>query len=143
MGCSSFRGSPTTTTAAKPFSRAQREFADLVDSRPGIVLSSIDPVYLNALLPHQLIAAPLDGDHNYRFSKIWHYDRPEALALVERSLRHALPIYALFVSNEEMTTHESRLPTPPGYQWTVLKNSPAQAAILQLVSVVSEKRSSL
>jgi len=49
-------------------------------------LSNIDPVYLNALLPDGFVAAPLDGDHNYRFSKIWHYDRPEALALVEQGL---------------------------------------------------------
>jgi hypothetical protein len=102
---------------------AQKQFAELVGSRPGIVLSNIDPVYLQALLPDGFVAAPLDGDHNYRFSKIWHYDRPEALALVEQGLDRGLPIYALFISINEMTSQQARLPALPGYEWTILNNS--------------------
>lgn len=118
---------------------AQKKFAELVDNHPGIVLSNIDPVYLNALLSDQSVAAPLDGDHNYAFSKVWHYNRPEALALIEKGLDRALPIYALFTSTKEMTNQQSRLPTPLGYQWTVF-NSGAEAAILQLAPVIPEKR---
>jgi hypothetical protein len=90
-------------------------------------------------LSDQSVAAPLDGDHNYAFSKIWHYDRPQALALIEKGLDRALPIYALFTSTKEMTNQQSRLPTPLGYQWTVF-NSGAEAAILQLAPVIPEKR---
>ena len=111
---------------------AQKEFAELVDGRPGILLSSIDPVYLNALLPDGFIAAPADGNHHYRFGKIWHYDQAEALALVERGLHQELPIYALFVSTEEIERQQSRLPAQRGYQWTVLKNSGGEATVLQL-----------
>ena len=111
---------------------AQKNFAEFVGNRPGIVLSSIDPVYLNVLLPDRFVAAPLDGDHNYRFSEIWHYDRPEALALVKQGLDRGLPIYALFTSNKEMTTQQSRLPALPGYEWTILNNSGGEAVVLQL-----------
>jgi len=111
---------------------AQKDFAELVGSHPGIVLSSIDPVYLNALLPDGCVAAPLDGDHNYHFSKIWHYDRPEALALVEQGLGRGLPIYALFVPIKEKTTQQSRLPALPGYKWTISNNSSGNALVLQL-----------
>jgi hypothetical protein len=78
------------------------------------------------------VAAPLDGDHNYRFSKIWHYDRPEALALVEEGLGRALPIYALFVPINEMTSQLSRLTALPGYESTILNNSSGNALVLQL-----------
>jgi hypothetical protein len=121
---------------------AQKEFAELVDNHPGIVLSKIDPVYLNALLPDQFAAAPLDGDHNYCFSEIWHYKRPEALALVGKGLNRALPIYALFTSSKEMTTQQSRLPTPEGYHWAALKNSTPETAVLQLAPMSPENRSS-
>jgi len=90
---------------------------------PGIVLSDIDPVYLNALLPRSFVAAPIDGKHNYRYSYTWRYDRPEALALVKRALQQSLPVYALFVSRDEATTKESRLPAVPGYEWCILNDS--------------------
>lgn len=120
---------------------AQKDFAELIGNRPGIVISDIDPVYLNALLSDRFVAAPIDGDHNYQFSHSWHYDRPEALALVKKGLDRALPIYALFTSTGEMTKQQSRLPTPPGYHWTVF-NSNAESTILQLAAVIPEERSS-
>src|SRR5262249_26841904 len=40
--------------------------------------------------------------------------RPEAVALVERGLHQALPVYAVFVSTEEMTNQQSRLPHSAG-----------------------------
>src|SRR6266571_4319913 len=52
---------------------AQRNFARRLRHQSGIVLSDIDPVYLNALLPHSFVAAPIDGDHNYQYSYIWRY----------------------------------------------------------------------
>src|SRR6266496_69356 len=66
-----------------PHFAAQRHFAKLLKRQPGIVLSDIDPVYLNALLPRSFIAAPIDGNHRYKWSYTWRYDRPEALALVK------------------------------------------------------------
>jgi len=106
-----------------PHFAAQRHFAKLLKRQPGIVLSDIDPIYLNALLPRSFVAAPIDGNHNYRYSYTWRYDRPEALALVKRGLEQSLPVYALFVSQHEVTTEQSRLPAVPGYEWCVLNNS--------------------
>ena len=68
----------------------------------------------------------------FGFSKIWHYDRAEALALVEQGLGRGLPIYALFVPIKEKTTQQSRLPAFPGYKWTISNNSSGNALVLQL-----------
>src|SRR5437899_4063974 len=45
---------------------AQRYFGRRFQREPGIVLSDIDPVYLNALLPRRFVAAPIDGKHHYQ-----------------------------------------------------------------------------
>ncbi len=116
---------------------AQRDFAKLLSWQPGIVLSDIDPVYLNALLPTSFVAAPIDGEHHYKWSYAWRYDRPQALALVEHGLQHSLPVYALFVSGNDAATKQSRLPSVSGYEWRILNNSHGHAAILKLTSVGS------
>src|SRR6266567_634699 len=116
---------------------AQRRFLEVFGRQPGIVLSGIDPVYINAFFPDWIVAAPLDGNHRYRHSRIWRYDRPEALALVKRGLNQSLPVYALFVSVKEMTAQRSRLPAVPGYQWIVLSDS--NAVVLKLVPSESER----
>jgi hypothetical protein len=118
---------------------AQRDFARRLKRQRAIVLSDIDPVYLNALLPHSCIAAPIDGNHHYKWSYTWRYDRPQALALVEHGLQQSLPIYALFVSHDEMIACESRLPSVFGYKWRVLDNSTGKAAILKLAPLKSEE----
>src|SRR6185503_5945674 len=47
---------------------AQKQFAKLFKDKPGIVLSDIDPAYLNALLPAGFIAAPIDENQTRRWS---------------------------------------------------------------------------
>src|SRR6266508_3390485 len=79
---------------------AQRHFARLLKRQPGIVLSDIDPVFLNALLPHSFVAAPIDGDHHYKWSYTWRYDRPQALALDEHGLEQSPPVYAELLSHD-------------------------------------------
>jgi len=110
---------------------AQEWFIRLYGGQPGIVLSDIDPVYLNALWPEPFVAAPLDGKHRYCYSKIWHYDRAQALQVIERGLAKSLPVYALFVSQKEMNEQQSRLPVVSGYQWNVLATS-RNGALLNL-----------
>ena len=122
---------------------AQNCFAGLVGHQPGIVLSDIDPVYLNALLPDLLVAAPIDGKHDFMWSRIWRYDRSQALALVQHGLQQSLPVYALFVSTKEMMAQQSRLPIISGYQWTILNDSGAKAVVLKLTPAASQERSSL
>jgi hypothetical protein len=116
---------------------AQRHFARLLKRQPGIVLSDIDPVYLNALFPRSFLAAPIDGKHHYKWSYAWRYDRLQALALVERGLQQPLPVYALFISRDDMTTNQSRLPAVPGYEWQIVNNSPKKPTILKLAPVGS------
>jgi hypothetical protein len=118
---------------------AQKHFAKRLSREPGIVLSDIDPVYLNALLPRSFVAAPIDGKHHYKWSYLWRYDRPEALALVERGLEQSLPVYALFVSHDQMITQQSRLPNVPGYEWRILNDSNDKAAILKLTAIGSDQ----
>jgi hypothetical protein len=117
---------------------AQKLFARQLGREPGIVLSDIDPVYLNALLPRSFVAAPIDGKHHYKWSYLWRYDRPQALALVERGLEQSIPVYALFVSQDQMITQQSRLPIVPGYEWRLLNNSNDNAAILKLTAIGSD-----
>ena len=116
---------------------AQRDLARRLRSQLGIVLSDIDPVYLNALLPHSFVAAPIDGEHHYKWSYTWRYERPQALALVKHALERSVPVYALFVSSDESTTKQSRLPAVSGYDWHLLDNSHGKAAILKLVPIGS------
>jgi hypothetical protein len=118
---------------------AQRQFAGLLKSQPGIILSDIDPVYLNALLPRSFVAAPIDENHNYKWSYTWRYERPQALALVERGLQQSLPVYALFISRDEMAIKQSRLPVVPGYEWQILESSHGKAAILKLAPVGADQ----
>ena len=118
---------------------AQRDFARRLRRQSGIVLSDIDPVYLNALLPHSFVAAPIDGDHHYKWSYTWRYDRPQALAFVQHGLEQSLPVYALFASSDEATTKQSRLPVVPGYDWHLLDQLDGKAAILKLAPVPSNE----
>lgn len=118
---------------------AQRHFAEMLKRQSGIVLSDIDPVYLNALLPRSFVAAPIDGEHHYKWSYTWHYDRPQALALVEHGFEQSIPVYALFISRNEMVSKQSRLPVIPGYEWHVVNNSPGKATILKLAPVGSNE----
>jgi hypothetical protein len=111
---------------------AQRYFGTRFEREPGIVLSDIDPVYLNALLPRGFVAAPIDGKHHYKWSYSWRYDQTQALALVQRGLSQALPIYVLFVSKREMEENTSRLPRVDGFDWILVNDSSAEAAILKL-----------
>jgi hypothetical protein len=118
---------------------AQKDFAKRLGRQPGIVLSDIDPVYLNALLPRSFVAAPIDGKHHYKWSYLWRYDRPQALALVERGLEQSLPVYALFVSQDQMTAQQSRLPNVPSYEWRILNDSNEKVAILKLTAIGSDQ----
>ena len=54
---------------------AQKEFTRIFRDAPGIVLSDIDAPYLNALLPKPFVAAPIDGNHYYSYSRLWHYGK--------------------------------------------------------------------
>jgi hypothetical protein len=118
---------------------AQRYLAEMLKGQPGVVLSDIDPVYLNALFPPSIVAAPIDGNHQYKWSYTWRYDRPQALALSEHGLEQSIPVYALFISQTEMVSKQSRLPVVPGYEWHILNNSPGKTTILKLGPVGSEE----
>jgi hypothetical protein len=113
----------------------QRYFGTRFEREPGIVLSDIDPVYLNAILPRGFVAAPIDGKHHYKWSYTWRYDLPQALALVQRGLTQSLPIYALFLSKREMEEKTSRLPRVNGFDWVLVDGSSAEAAILKLTPI--------
>ena len=96
---------------------AQKEFARTFKDEPGIVLSDIDPAYLNALLPKPFVAAPIDGNHNYSYSQLWHYGRAEAVQLVANGLGRATPIYALLLPSKDVDQDIKRLPVIQGYSW--------------------------
>jgi hypothetical protein len=110
---------------------AQKEFAKAFSSAPGVVLSDVDPAYLNALLPSGFVAAPIDEKQTRRWSPIWHYGKPQARALARRGLDQGTPVYALFVSANEMQEKAMRLPDVDGYDWHKIE-SRKPLAVLQL-----------
>jgi hypothetical protein len=111
---------------------ARGRFLEDFGKQPGIVLSDIDPVYLNALFPNWVVAAPMDGQHRYKYSQIWRYGPAEALALVQRGLHENNAVYALFVSKREMEEKMVRLPHVDGYEWVLAEDPTPEAAILKL-----------
>jgi 4-amino-4-deoxy-L-arabinose transferase-like glycosyltransferase len=115
-----------------PRYEAQREFARTFKDEPGIVLSDIDPAYLNALLPKPFVAAPIDANHNYCYSRRWHYGKPEALQLVQSGLDHAIPVYALLLFSKDVDQDIKRLPLIQGYSWKRSEKSYTRAVILTL-----------
>jgi 4-amino-4-deoxy-L-arabinose transferase-like glycosyltransferase len=115
---------------------AQKEFIRIFRNKPGIVLSDIDPAYLNVLLPDPFVAAPIDDHHYYRFSRLWHYGKVEAIRLVQSGLDHATPVYALLVPS--IDDHDvQRLPSIQGYSWKRSKKSNSRAVIMTLTKDAS------
>ena len=115
-----------------PRYEAQKEFIRFFRNAPGIVLSDIEPPYLNALLPKPFVAAPVDGKHDYCYSRLWHYGKAEAVQLVQSGLRHATPVYALLLSSRDVDQDVKRLPSIQDYSWKRSENSNTRAVILTL-----------
>ena len=111
---------------------AQARFLNALGRQPGIVLSDIDPVYLNAFFPDWIVAAPLDEKHHYGYSRIWRYARPQALALVKRGLDEKHSVCALFVSQKDVEKNKARLPALDGYEWAPVETSTRDVVILKL-----------
>jgi 4-amino-4-deoxy-L-arabinose transferase-like glycosyltransferase len=111
---------------------AQNEFLSTFRHAPGIVLSDIEPPYLNALLPKPFVAAPIDDHHNYCFSRLWHYGKVEATRLVQSGLDHATAVYALLVPSPDDDKDIQRLPSIQGYSWKRSKKSNSRAVIMTL-----------
>src|SRR5262249_22725346 len=94
---------------------------------PGIVLSDISPVYLNALLPQEFAAAPIDERHSYTFSAFWHYGREDALRHCRAELKAGHNAYALEANPTKAEETLARLPTVEGFVWERLKIRSDQA----------------
>jgi hypothetical protein len=112
-----------------PWYEAQKEFARTFKDEPGIVLSDVDPAYLNALLPKPFVASPLDANHNYSYSRHWHYGNTEAAQLVANALVRATPVYALLLSSKDVAQDIKRLPVIKGYSWK-RSNRTGRAAVI-------------
>ena len=117
---------------ASPRYEAQKEFLSTFRHAPGIVLSNIEPPYLNALLPKPFVAAPIDDHHNYCFSQLWHYGKVEAIRLVQSGLDHATPVYALLVPSIDDDEDVQRLPSIQSYSWKRSNKSGAKAVVMTL-----------
>jgi hypothetical protein len=116
---------------------AQQEFLRIFREAPGIVLSDIEPPYLNALLPKPFVAAPVDGSHDYSYSRLWHYGKAEAVQLVAKGLGRAIPIYALLLPSKDVDQDIKRLPLIQGYRWKRSNDTDTAAVIVTLTKDVS------
>jgi hypothetical protein len=122
----------TNGTGKSPRYEAQKEFIRTFQDAPGIVLSDIDPPYLNALLPKPFVAAPIDGIHNYCYSRLWHYGKAEAVKLVANALGHGTPVYALLLPSQQIDQDIKRLPLAQGYSWKRSDGNDTAAVIVTL-----------
>jgi hypothetical protein len=120
-----------------PWYEAQKEFIRIFRDAPGLVLSDIDPPYLNALLPKPFVAAPIDGNHYYSYSRLWHYGKPEAAQLVANGLARATPVYALLLPSKDVDQDIKRLPLVQGYSWKRSDKSNTRAVIMTLTKDAS------
>jgi hypothetical protein len=120
-----------------PRYEAQKEFIRVFRDAPGLVLSDIDSPYLNALLPKPFVAAPIDGNHYYSYSHLWHYGRPEAAQLVANGLARAIPVYALLLPSQDVDKDIKRLPLIQGYTWKRSEKSNVRAVIMTLTKDAS------
>jgi hypothetical protein len=115
-----------------PYYEAQKQLAFFFRDAPGVVLSDIEAPYLNVLLPRSFAAAPIDEKHNYAFSHVWHYGRPEAFQLAAAAFKRGVPVYALFVPSGHLDQDIERLPTAKGFSWNRSDHSNRKAVILIL-----------
>jgi hypothetical protein len=115
-----------------PRYEAQKEFSRTFRDAAGIVLSDVDAAYLNALLPKAFVAGPLDANHNYCYSRLWHYGKAEAVQLVQRGLGQATPVYALLLPSKDVDQSVQRLPLIDGYSWKRSEKSNTRAVIMTL-----------
>src|SRR6266508_1893668 len=111
---------------------AQQEFVRMFRDAPGIVLSDIDPPYLNALLPKPFVAAPIDGNHNYCYSRLWHYGNAQAVELVTNGLGRGTPVYGLLIPSKQVDQDIKRLPLVQGYSWKRRNGTDTAAVIVTL-----------
>jgi hypothetical protein len=116
---------------------AQKEFIRFFRDAPGIVLSDIDPAYLNVLLPKPFVAAPIDDHHSYCHSRLWHYGKVEAVQLVANGLGRASPVYALLLSSKDVDQNVKRLPVIQGYSWKQSNRTDTAAVIMILTKDAS------
>ena len=120
-----------------PRYEAQEEFRRAFRRAPGIVLSDIDPPYLNVLLPRPFVAAPIDDHHNYCYSRLWRYGKAEAIRLVQRGLDRAIPVYALLLPSTHDDQDVQRLPSIQDYGWIRSEKSSTKAVIMTLTKNAS------
>jgi len=102
-------------------------------------LSDIDPPYLNVLLPKPFVAAPIDDQHNYCYSRLWHYGKAEAVRLVQSAVGQAIPVYALLLPSKHIDQEVQRLPSIEGYTWRRSEKSGTKAIIMTLTKSVSDQ----
>lgn len=114
------------------FIQQTQEFAAVPELVPQSICQFRDPPYSSALLPKSFVAAPLDATHNYCYSRLWHYDKAEAIRLVAGGLDHAIPVYSLFVSSEQLDQELQRLPQIQVTVENEVRNPIQRAVILTL-----------
>ncbi len=124
---------PRSSTAFE----AEQALISAFSDKPGLLLSSLDPVSLNAMLPRPFVAAPMDDKHHYRHSFKFRYGLVQATALIQQTLAAGQPIYALFVSEKDFASNASRLPRIEGYHWVTAANTQGTAVIMRLVPSLS------
>ncbi len=127
------------TRGRSPRYQAVIEFRRAFSAHPGVVFSNIDPVYLNALLPSHFVAAPIDEKHSYAFSRLWHYGKSEATALLENEISLHHPVYALRVPPTNPAKNSGPLPDVAGYSWQ--RNAISHPG-LEVMTLVSNPNSS-
>jgi len=92
--------------------------------------------YLNALLPKLFVAALIDSNPNYCYSRLCHYGKAEAAQSVANDLGRATPVYALLLSSKDVDQDIKRLLLIQGYSWKRSEKANTRAVIITLTNDV-------
>lgn len=96
---------------------AANELLEQTQRGPCTVLTSINPVFVDSVLPSDYLVVPLDERHDFRHSPFWRFGTNEVQAVVRRALEGGEIPYALLSPRANYTSEVARLPAVEGRVW--------------------------
>lgn len=115
-----------------PHFAATRAFRRAYDAKAPLVLSPINPAYLNSILSPLTTAIPDQPLHDFRFSKRFRFEEPQIRSALRYAVASGRRVFHLAPAGANAAPVP--LPTPPaGFTWRRLTSDPLQGMTHELV----------
>jgi hypothetical protein len=85
-----------------------------------LIVSSLNPVYVNSLLDSNVICIPQDDQHDYKFSKAFRFNRDDAIKAIKRAAERNKRVFYLSAKDVNVEELQAILPPLEGFQWKEL-----------------------